>query len=125
MTLSVVRVLGSRGGAHVTLQTRNGTAVSGRHFRATNTTVSWADGEAGPKLVSVPLLPATHRGEVFYVDLTASVNVTLSLPSTTKVVLGSFMEKKVDTNAAVTGRVRAALHVVGALALAALAARRL
>ncbi len=46
---------GSRGAASVTVTARAGTAQAGRDFKATTTTVRFADGDTGPRLVEIPL----------------------------------------------------------------------
>jgi uncharacterized delta-60 repeat protein len=51
----VTRSGGSRGAASVTLTAHSATARSGRDFRATKTTVRFADGDSSPRLVEVPL----------------------------------------------------------------------
>ena len=51
----VTRTGGSHGSASVTLTTHGGSAVSGRDFRATRTTVRFADGDTSPRMVPVPL----------------------------------------------------------------------
>ena len=51
----VTRSGGSRGSASATVTARAGTARAGRDFRATTTTVRFGPGDAGPRLVEIPL----------------------------------------------------------------------
>jgi uncharacterized delta-60 repeat protein len=51
----VTRTGGSRGSASVTLRARGGTARAGADFRRTEKTVRFADGDATPRLVEIPL----------------------------------------------------------------------
>jgi uncharacterized delta-60 repeat protein len=51
----VTRTGGSHGSASVTLRSRGGTARSGADYRATSTTVRFADGDDTPRLVEIPL----------------------------------------------------------------------
>ncbi|WP_449245878.1 Calx-beta domain-containing protein [Desulfarculus baarsii] len=58
-TLAVtVQRLGSTAAASLRLATTNGTAVAGTDYTATDTTVTWADGDGPDKTVSIPI---THR----------------------------------------------------------------
>jgi uncharacterized delta-60 repeat protein len=51
----VTRHGGTRGSASVTVTTRAGTARAGSDFKQTSTTVRFASGDAGPRLVQIPL----------------------------------------------------------------------
>ncbi len=51
----VTRSGGSRGSASATVTARAGTARAGRDFTATTTTVRFGPGDAGPRLVEIPL----------------------------------------------------------------------
>jgi|GEM_PF-2567227 len=55
VTISATRI-GSFGAASVDYQTADGTAEAGTHYTATSGTLSWADGETGTKMLSVPIL---------------------------------------------------------------------
>lgn len=51
----VTRTGGAQGSASVTLRTGGGTARAGADYRRTQTTVRFADGDATPRLVEIPL----------------------------------------------------------------------
>ncbi len=51
----VTRTGGSRGSASATVTAHAGSAQAGRDFRATTTTVRFADGDTSPRLVEIPL----------------------------------------------------------------------
>ena len=53
VTLTVERHLGSTGAVSVNYATSNGTATAGSDYTATSGTLSWADGEIGPKSFTV------------------------------------------------------------------------
>ena len=52
----VTRTGGTKGKASVTVTTRAGTAESGRDYRTVRKTVTFADGDASPRLVEIPIL---------------------------------------------------------------------
>ena len=54
--ITFLRVDGSQGAATLDIATQDGTATAGQNYTATTATLSWADGETGPKTVTVPLL---------------------------------------------------------------------
>jgi hypothetical protein len=70
----VIRTGGSKGAVTATFTTSDGTAVAGTDYTAVNTTVFFADGDAAPRSVTVPLF----RNPVVAPDKT--VNTTLSRP---------------------------------------------
>jgi len=55
-TISVERVIGTLGAVTAVVTTHNGSAVSGSDYGTVVGTVSWADGEAGIKTVTVPII---------------------------------------------------------------------
>ena len=56
LTVEVRRVGGTEGAVSVDASTLQGTAVAGGDFVSTVTTLTWADGEAGTKTFTVPLI---------------------------------------------------------------------
>jgi len=59
MTVSVNRTGGSSGAISVGYATTNGTAIAGTDFSAATGTLNWADGDASPKSVSIPISNTT------------------------------------------------------------------
>ena len=55
-SFSVTRSGGTAGAVSVNYATANGTAQAGIDYTAVTNTLFWADGDAGPKLVTVPVL---------------------------------------------------------------------
>ena len=90
--LSVTRSGGSTGPVSVNFSTANGTAVAGTDYTAVSGTLSWADGDATPKTISVPLLnnPVVGGSKTvsvslsgpLYADLGATTVTTLTLTET-------------------------------------------
>lgn len=54
--LSIARTLGSVGVIAVNYAAISGTAISGQDFATTSGTLSWADGDASEKIITVPIL---------------------------------------------------------------------
>jgi uncharacterized delta-60 repeat protein len=73
-TVSVTRTGGSAGAVSATFTTSDGTASGGIDYTPLNVTVFFADGEAGKKIVSVPII----QDQLDEIDKT--VNLTLSQP---------------------------------------------
>ncbi len=74
-TLVINRSGGKAGAVSATWTITGGTAVSGTDFSGPNSgTVSWADGDATPKTISIPLLNSTPR-------LARTLTLTLSNPT--------------------------------------------
>jgi hypothetical protein len=87
-TITVNRTGGSSGAIGVAYATSNGTAVAGSEFTATNGSLSWADGDAASKMLSVPISNAQPFAgtKSFSVALSSpSGGATLSTPSTATV----------------------------------------
>lgn len=74
-TVTVTRTGGSRGAVTATFITRNGSAISGTDYTPVNASVFFADGDAVPRVVRVPIIQDLISGEP---DKT--VNLTLSQP---------------------------------------------
>ncbi len=72
--LLVTRTGGTRGAVSATLRTSNGTAAAGTDYEAVTTTVAFADGDAGPRTVRVPILGNDRA------DPDRTVNLALSEP---------------------------------------------
>lgn len=62
VTLEVVRLAGDDGAVGIDYATANGTALAGTHYTATTGTLSWDDGESGPRMLVVPILGAATGG---------------------------------------------------------------
>ncbi len=73
VTLTVQRVGGSTGAVAVTYATSNGGAVAGTDYTATTGTLSWADGDAADKTITIPILDRQ-----LYNGSTKAFTVTLS-----------------------------------------------
>jgi uncharacterized delta-60 repeat protein len=67
----VTRTGGSRGSVSVRVTTRSGSAVAGRDFRSTSTTVRFGNGDTSPRLVEIPLREdrEVEPDETFTVEL--------------------------------------------------------
>lgn len=73
----VERIGGVLGAATATVNSANGTAVTGTDFTTPGATVlSWADGEAGRKAVSIPILPGGAGDKAFTVVKSAATGAT-------------------------------------------------
>jgi hypothetical protein len=59
-TITVTRIGGTTGLLGVTLLTTNGTATPNADYVPTNVTLMWADGEAGPKIMNIPIINDTN-----------------------------------------------------------------
>ena len=81
-TITVTRTSGSAGAVTVNSATSNGTATAGQDYTATAGTLSWANGDASAKTLTIPI---TDDGVV---ESSETVNITLSNP-TGGVVIGS------------------------------------
>ncbi len=73
-TITITRSGGSRGSVTATFATSNATAIAGADYTSVNATVFFADGDAVPRIVNVPIVP----NQVVAPDKT--VNLTLSQP---------------------------------------------
>ncbi len=56
VTLSATRHAGINGAVTVNVSTVNGTATAGTDFTTTSTVIAWANGEAGSKTITIPIL---------------------------------------------------------------------
>ena len=74
-TITVTRTGGSKGAVTATFSTSNGTAIAGTDYRAVNTSVFFADGDATQRVVEIPIIQDLISGEP---DKT--VNLALSQP---------------------------------------------
>lgn len=75
VTLSLERTGGSSGAVSVNWATANGTATAGADFTAANGSVSFGDGETGPKSIQVTIADDTTE------ESSESFSVALSAPS--------------------------------------------
>ncbi len=55
VTLTVERLFGSVGPASVDFQTTDGTALAGTDYTATSGTLTWADGDASDRTITIPI----------------------------------------------------------------------
>ncbi len=74
-TITVTRTGGSVGAVTATFTTSDGSAIGGTDYTPVNATVFFADGDAAPRVVAVPIVQNLSSGEP---DKT--VNLTLSQP---------------------------------------------
>lgn len=74
-TFPVKRFGGVNGVVTVNYATSNTSAIAGTHYTASSGTLSWADGEAGEKLVNVPIINTANPQNP------RQFRITLSLPS--------------------------------------------
>jgi hypothetical protein len=90
-TLNIVveRAVGSSGVSTIDYTTTAGTATAGSDYTTTAGTLSWADGEAGAKVVPIPILTAATAGQSFTFVLSNPVGGTLGTPSTVTVTVAS------------------------------------
>ncbi|UPT71325.1 MAG: T9SS type A sorting domain-containing protein [Flavobacterium sp. JAD_PAG50586_2] len=73
-TFAVNRSGGSTGTVSVDYATSNGTAIAGTDYNATSGTLTWADGDMTPKMISITTLAD------FIQDNAETINITLSNP---------------------------------------------
>lgn len=71
-TLSVTRTGGSTGPVSVSYATSNGSAISGADYTAVTGLLSWLDGDAAPKTITIPVANTATIGAA------KNLNVTLS-----------------------------------------------
>jgi hypothetical protein len=84
-TIAVTRTMGSVGAASVEYSAGGGSAEAGVDFVAVSGTLTWADGDSGPKTFSVPILEDTvvEPEETVFLSLSGvSGGAILRLPST-------------------------------------------
>ena len=90
VTVAVNRVSGSGGAVTVSYSTASGSAVAGTDFTAASGTLSWSDGDASAKSLSVPIstTPGFSGTKSFSVTLSAPTGgATLGSPSTAGVTI--------------------------------------
>jgi aryl-phospho-beta-D-glucosidase BglC (GH1 family) len=87
VNVSVERVGGSSGTASTNYTTVNGTAVAGSDYTATSGTVSWNDGDATPKYVTVPIVTSDPGNKMFSVALSNPVGANLGSTTTATVTI--------------------------------------
>ena len=73
-TVAITRTGGSKGAITATFTTSDGTATAGTDYDARNATVFFADGEAGRRIVPIPVTPD------LLAELNETVNMQLSEP---------------------------------------------
>ena len=84
ITLSVDRTGGSMGAITVDYTTVDNSALAGTDYQATSGTLSWADGDATPKTITVPIIDRglTEGSTSFLVNLSnATGGATLTSPA--------------------------------------------
>jgi hypothetical protein len=85
--VTVLRTGSSSGAMSVNYATANSSAVSGTHYTAVSGTLNWADGDAAPKTISIPIIDnsTVNAARVFVVILSAPSGAALGSPSRTTV----------------------------------------
>jgi hypothetical protein len=85
--VTVVRTGSSSGAMSVNYATANSSAVAGTHYTAASGTLDWADGDAAPKTISIPIIDnaTVNAARVFVVNLSAPSGAALGAPSRTVV----------------------------------------
>lgn len=73
LSVTVQRENSSDGAVSVTYTTSNGTALAGSDYTTTANTLTWADGDATPRTIAIPILndPAVEGAETFSVVFSA------------------------------------------------------
>lgn len=89
VVLLVERVGGSAGAVTVNYSSTSGTATSGADFTPTSGSLSWESGEAGTKVVVVPILDdaSAEGNETFTLSLNSSVGIALGSPVSATVTI--------------------------------------
>lgn len=88
--LSVVRGGNASGNASVNYSTSPGTATAPGDFTSTSGTLTWADGDAAPKTIAVPIHPdeaVNEVGKTFTVALSSPVGAGLGANGSTTVTI--------------------------------------
>jgi hypothetical protein len=102
VTVSVARLLSSAGAVTVNYSTSPGTASSGVDYSPVSGTLSWADGEAGIKSFTVPIIDdlLVEANEAFTVNLTDPTGgAVLGSPSAATVTI---LENEVNVQPSIT-----------------------
>jgi hypothetical protein len=88
-TITVQRTGGLAGAASVDYATSDGTATAGSDYAAVNGTLSWLDGEAGPKTFTVAITEETEidGNENFIVTLSNAIGAALGATATQTVTI--------------------------------------
>jgi Calx-beta domain/Putative Ig domain len=89
-TIAVIvnRSGGTSGVASVNYLTSDGTAIAGSHYTATNGKLTWADGDAVAKSISIPISAAPYTGtKSFSVALSNATGATQGTPAATTVTV--------------------------------------
>jgi len=97
--MSVTRQTGSAGAVTVNYSTADGTAVQGTDYDFTQGTLTWEDGDAQPKMVTVKLLQSDTAGtKQFALKLSSpSDHASLGSPSASTVtVVGTLVTKSIS-----------------------------
>lgn len=76
LVIAVFRVLGNTSTTTVAYHTTAGTAVAGVNYTTTTGALNWADGESGPKYITIPILAAAgdDNGKTFTVTIDTPTN---------------------------------------------------
>ncbi|WP_304441973.1 Calx-beta domain-containing protein, partial [Motiliproteus sp. MSK22-1] len=88
-TVTVTRSAGTSGAASVEFSTADGSAVDGSDYAATSGTLSWADGETGPKSIQITIVDDSvdEPDESFTVNLSNPVGASLGTSTTATVTI--------------------------------------
>lgn len=85
IVLAVKRLNGISGPLSVDYATQDGSALAGLDYTATSGTLTWADGDASDKTITIQILDDSvfyENEEYFYVTLSNPLNGTLGSPAT-------------------------------------------
>jgi len=86
-SISVERMGGASGTATTSYSTLDGSAVAGTDFTASSGTLSWADGDSTPKVITVPIASTDPGNKSFSVALANPVGVALGSTTVATVVI--------------------------------------
>jgi hypothetical protein len=89
VTVKLQRTGGATGAVSVGYNTANGSAVAGSSYTEESGRVSWADGDAAVKSVTIPISNATPFAgkKTFYFELCCAKGVALTTPATSDVTI--------------------------------------
>jgi hypothetical protein len=88
VSISVMRAKGSSGAATVSYATANGSAIAGTNYTAASGMLSWADGDASSKAITVALNATAFSGaKTFMISLSNAKGILLGVPSAATVTV--------------------------------------
>ena len=116
-TFAVNRSGGSAGTVSVDYATSDGTAIAGVDYTATSGTLSWADGDMAPKMISITTLAdfIQDNGETINITLSNPVGTTFAGPSSSVVTVTDVLPPMNGTYTVGTGGNYASLSNAGGI----------